>query len=166
MSGGTAALRGAVPEAPTDATDPLVRSGIDDRPIAFGFLLGYVDLALRGVQEYAAYREFEFGPWLEIERPRGSIGLRQWYRQVQERRMFTGPESLGTLRVRMEFRDRPRSRRRRTSPDSDGDPTRCVELRVGTPRVALFVAAPDGPRAERLMGLAREVAERFRRQLD
>jgi hypothetical protein len=166
MSRGTAALRGAVPEPPTDAIDPLARSGIDDRPIAFGFLLGYVDLALRGVQEYAAYREFELGPWLEIERPRGSVGLRQWYRQVQERRMFTGPETLGSLRVRMDFSDRPRSRRRRSSSDGDEDPARRVELRVGTPRIALFVTAPDEARAERLMGLAREVAERFRRQLD
>jgi hypothetical protein len=166
MSGGTAAVGVAVPEPSPVGGDPLARSGIDDRPIAFGFLLGYVDLALRGVQEYETYRNVELGPWFEIERPRGSVGVRQWHRAVQERRMFTGPNALGNLRVRMDFRDRPRSRRRRSHAESEEDGAHQVDLRVGTPRVALFVTAPDEARTERLMGLAREVAERFRRQLD
>ncbi|MCI4321127.1 MAG: hypothetical protein L3K18_00195 [Thermoplasmata archaeon] len=166
MSEGTAAVGGAVPAAQTVDADPLGRSGIDDRPLAFGFLLGYVDLALRGVQEYETYRNVELGPWFELERPRGSVGLRQWHRAVHERRRFTTPNALGELRVRMDFRDRSRPRRRRTPGETDEDPARFVDLRVGTPRVALFVTAPDDTRAERLMGLARDVAERFRRQLD
>ncbi|MCI4362208.1 MAG: hypothetical protein L3J77_03345 [Thermoplasmata archaeon] len=165
MSGGTAAVGVAVPEASSLPLDSLGRSGIDDRPLAYGFLLGYVDLALRGVQEYETYRNIELGPWFEIDRPRGSIGLRQWHRAVRERRRFSGPNPLGDLRVRMDFRERPRSRRR-TPAETDEEDARRVDLRVGTPRVALFATAPDEARVARLLGLAREVAERFRRQLD
>ena len=154
------------PARPTVPPDSLERSGIDDRPIAFGVLLGYLDLAFRGVQEYAAYHEFVLGPWLELERPRGVVGLRQWARDVQRRRMFATPEALGSIRVRMDFRDPPRPRRRRLPVDPDDGSPRRVDLRVGTPRIALIVDSPDEERAARLLGLAREVAERFRRQLD
>ena len=146
--------------------DGLDRSGIDDRPIAFGFLLGYVDLAFRGIQEYESYRDIVLGPWLELDRPRGSFGVRQWTRGVEERRVLAPPLSLGTVRVRMDFRDPVRPRRRRASAEPDDDVQHRVDLRVGTPRIALFVEGPDGPRADRLFGLAREVGERFRRQLD
>ena len=80
--------------------------------------------------------------------------------------MFTGPNALGDLRVRMDFRDRPRPRRRRSVAETDEDDAHRVDLRVGTPRVSLFVTAPDSARVARLLGLARDVAERFRRQLD
>jgi hypothetical protein len=146
--------------------DPLDASGIDDRPVAFGFLLGYLDLAFRGTLEYSTYRELVLGPWLEVERRRGGFGLRQWRRTVHERAMFTAPEHLGSIRVRMDFRDPPGLLRRRAPGPDPVDPSRQVELRVGTPKISLIVDAVDEGRAVRLLGLAREVAERFRRQLD
>jgi hypothetical protein len=157
-----------VPESgePSPRSDLFDGAGIDDRPVAFGFLLGYLDLAFRGTQEYATYRELVLGPWLEVERRRGGIGLRQWRRSVHEKTMFSAPESLGSIQVRMDFRDPPGFLRRRAPNPDPVDPTRQVELRVGTPRISLIVDAPDEGRAVRLLGLAREVAERFRRQLD
>ncbi|HEV8050723.1 MAG TPA: hypothetical protein VGP88_09055 [Thermoplasmata archaeon] len=145
--------------------DPFEGSGIDDRPVAFGFLLGYLDLAFRGAQEYETYRELVLGPWLEVHRRRGGFGLRQWRRTVDERARFAPLEHLGAIRVRMDFRDEPGFLRRRPAVEPV-DPTRQVELRVGTPMVQLVVEADDEGRAVRLLGLAREVAERFRRQLD
>ena len=149
-----------------DSRDSLERSGIDDRPIAFGFLLGYLDLAIRGVQEYPTFEEVVLGPWSELERPRGTLGLRQWIRPVEERRMMAPTLELGTLRVRMDFRERPRRSRRRPPVDADDHARRRVELRVGTPHITLFVEGRDERTADRLLALAREVAERFRRQLD
>jgi hypothetical protein len=153
------------PDLPSAVPDALHESGIDDRPVAFGFLLGYLDLAFRGAQEYETYRDLVLGPWLEVERRRGGFGHRQWRRTVDERDRFATLERLGSIRVKMDFRDAPGLFRRRTTVEPD-DPTRVVEIRVGTPTVRLLVEAEDEGRAVRLLGLAREVAERFRRQLD
>lgn len=151
------------PLAPLDRSD---RSGVDDQPMAYGFLLGYVDLAVRGVQEYGTYREIVLGPWTELERPRSGVGLRQWVREVAEQRTLGPVVPLGTLRIRMDFREpRPR-RRRRPRPDAEERARHRVELRVGMPKMALIVDAADEPNVARLLGFAREVAERFRRQLD
>ncbi len=164
MSPGGEASVAAPPDHAT-TVDPFDVSGIDERPVAFGFLLGYLDLAFRGAQEYETYHELVLGPWLEVDRRRGGFGLRQWRRTVDERGPFAAVENLGSIRVRMDFRDPPGFLRRRPV-EEPPDPSRQVELRVGTPRIQLVVEAPDEGRAVRLLGLAREVAERFRRQLD
>lgn len=151
---------------PLAPVEELLRSGIDDQPMAYGFLLGYVDLAFRGVQEYGAYQGIVLGPWLEVDRPVARAGLRQWVREVAEHRTLGPTEPLGTMRVRMDFRE-PRARRRKKArPDAEERAHRRVELRVGMPKMSLLVESPDEERQERLLGLAREVAERFRRQLD
>jgi hypothetical protein len=142
------------------------RSGVDDQPMAYGFLLGYIDLAFRGVQEYGAYRELVFGPWVELERPKSGVGLRQWTREVAEHRTLGPVEPLGTLRVRMDFREPRAKRRKKPRSDAEERARHRVELRVGVPKMALFVDSPDEMRTQRLLGLAREVAERFKRQLD
>lgn len=139
---------------------------VDDRPMAFGFLLGYLDLAFRGIQEYERYRDLVFGPWIELERPNQPLGLRQWTRSVEVQRTAHPPLALGSLRVRMDFRER---RRKRRAPSEDAPRRRApvkVELRVGVPRIAMFVETEDEAKTERLEVIAREVAERFRRQLD
>lgn len=155
-----------VPSDSSGPDDPLERSGIDDRPLAYGFLLGYIDLAFRGTLEYAAYQDLVLGPWEEIERPRAGWGLRQWRRSVEGRKALGPTDRLGTILIRMDFRDRTRPRRRRSPAVPKRDPNRIVVLRVGTPRVLLAVEADDAASVERLLGLAREVRERFRRQLD
>ena len=146
---------------------PEERLAIDHRPMAFGFLLGYIDLALRGVQEYDRYQPLVLGPWLEIERPGSPSGLRQWFRTVEWHQPPRPPVSLGSLRVRMDFRER-RPRKRRTTDDSKAIRTgrRRFDLRLGMPRIALFVEADDDERVQRLSEVARDVEDRFRRQLD
>jgi hypothetical protein len=150
----------------TAPDDPLDRSGIDDRPLAYGFLLGYIDLAFRGTQEYAAYQDFVYGPWEEVERPRGGWGLRQWRRTVEDRQALGPSQQLGVILIRMDFRDRTKPRRKRPTPVTRRDPKRVVVLRVGTPRVLLAIETADDANADRLVALAHEVRERFRRQLD
>jgi hypothetical protein len=154
------------PAESSGRSDPLEQAGIDDRPLAYGFLLGYIDLAFRGTQEYAAYQDLVLGPWEEIERPRAGWGLRQWRRTVEDRRALGPTDLLGSILIRMDFRDRTKPRRKRSPAVPKRDPSRIVVLRVGTPRVLLAVEADDAANAERLLGLAREVRERFRRQLD
>jgi hypothetical protein len=154
------------PTEPAEPDDQLERAGIDDRPLAYGFLLGYIDLAFRGTQEYAAYQDLMFGPWEEVDRPRGGWGLRQWRRSVEDRKTLGPSNLLGTILIRMDFRDRTRPRKRRSPAVAKRDPNRIVVLRVGTPRVLLAVDADDEANAQRLLGLAREVCVRFKRQLD
>ena len=146
--------------------DQLERAGIDDRPLAYGFLLGYIDLAIRGTQEYAAYQDLVFGPWEEVERPRGGWGLRQWRRTVEDRQALGPSQVLGVILIRMDFRDRTKPRKKRATPVAKRDPKRVVVLRVGTPRVLLAIETPDQASADRLVALALEVRERCRRQLD
>lgn len=161
MTDDVARAEGAAP-----ADDSLERSGIDDRPLAYGFLIGYIDLAFRGTQEYAAYQDLVLGPWEEVERPRGGWGLRQWRRTVSDRQGLGPADPLGVLLIRMDFRDRTKPRRKRSTPVAKRDPKRVVVLRVGTPRVLMAIEADDEANAERLTALALEVRERFRRQLD
>ena len=140
---------------------------IDDRPMAFGFLLGYIDLALRGIQEYDRYQPLVLGPWLEIERPVRSPGLREWNRTAEWHQPPRPPQLLGSLRVRMDFRERRPRKRRGTDATKPARPAnRRFDLRLGMPRIALFVEADDDGRADRLAEVARDVEERFRRQLD
>jgi hypothetical protein len=154
------------PAAPVESRGIRGEVEVDDHPMAYGFLLGYVDLAFRGVQEYSAYRQIVLGPWEEVEPPRGGIELRQWVRGVTEQRTLGPVETLGTMRVRMDFRDPDRKRRRKPRPGAEERARHRVELRVGSPKIALIIDGQDEVRSERLLGLAREVAERFRRQLD
>ncbi|MCI4325211.1 MAG: hypothetical protein L3K00_04945 [Thermoplasmata archaeon] len=141
-------------------------TGVDHRTVDYGFLLGYIDLAFRGTQEYAVYQDLVLGPWEEVERPRGAWGLRQWRRTVEDRQSLGPSDPLGRILIRMDFRDRTKPRRKTAAPVAKRDPSRIVVLRVGTPRILLAVESANETNAQRLVGLAREVRERFRRQLD
>jgi hypothetical protein len=158
---------GAPPVDPSAAPEiPLPYTGVDNRTVDYGFLLGYIDLAFRGTQEYAVYQDLVLGPWEEVERPRGGWGLRQWTRTVEDRQALGPSDTLGRILIRMDFRDRTKPRRKPAAPVAKRDPSRIVVLRVGTPRILLAIESTDERNADRLVGLAREVRERFRRQLD
>jgi len=133
-------------------------------------VLGYVDLALRGVLEYERYARVYLSPWWAVEDlPEGTIA---WKRAVLERVPLKGALHWGHLFLVVSDVHAETSRfRLLRSPALGGAlAPRSNEIRVplreGVQRAELVLHPTRPDRAEPLGAFGREVEVRFRRQMD
>lgn len=131
------------------------------------FLLGYVDLAIRGTLEYDRFDRVYLGPWWDL--PTGSPELRGWKRAVLRRVPAAGAEHWGHLFLVIHDADDPAAldwaqelRRGKVEP---AEPTGLV-LRALAPEIRLYFRPTSAGTEEPLASFVREVGERFRRQMD
>jgi hypothetical protein len=138
-----------------------------NRDITFGYLLGYLTLALHTTLEYTRFQGFFLRPWEDVEVGPADRPARGWRRRVCRTATY-GPEvELGEIVALIS--DGPEPPRRTFEllgvPDPDPEPARRIPVRMRIPRVDLVVAPTPG-HAYDLTSFAREVGVRFSRQLD
>ncbi|HEV2519536.1 MAG TPA: hypothetical protein VGX00_02790 [Thermoplasmata archaeon] len=143
----------------------VVRSA--NRELTFGFLLGYLSLALHATLEYSRFTGYYVGPWEDEPRALESEGALAWSRQVGRRTAYTIETSVGVLSaVISDGLGEPQETFRSLGvPDPDPEPKRRLAVRRRRPRVDLVIDPADGFAFD-LHGFAHEVGERFRRNLD
>lgn len=138
-----------------------------NRELTFGYLLGYLSLALHATLEYSRFSGYYVGPWFE----QTELGLeeqaRAWTRSVVRRSSYSPELPVGELTAVLS--DGPLEPlgtfgRLGSEVPVEGPPRR-VSVRQRLPRVDL-VAQPSEGAAYELHDFAREVGERFRRNLD
>lgn len=138
-----------------------------NREFTFGFLLGYLSLALHATLEYSRFAGYYVSPW-ELAEPRPDEPLvRIWSTRVGQRSSYRPEAALGEVAVVLsDGLAEPREALDRLGafPEGDGPPHRW-NARTRVPRVDL-VTRPSEGHAYEMSDLAREVAERFRRALD
>jgi hypothetical protein len=164
-------MSGIVPVPPIRSPDlPGRRAQLvvsTNRALTFGFLLGYLSLALHATLEYTRFAGFYVGPWEEDGRALESEGARAWRRQVARKTAYTVEAVLGDVVVVIsDGEELPGSTFRSLGvPDPDPEPSRRLSVRPRIPRVDLVVV-PETGFAYDLHEFAHEVGERFRRNLD
>ncbi|MCI4358067.1 MAG: hypothetical protein L3J95_01145 [Thermoplasmata archaeon] len=138
-----------------------------NRELTFGFLLGYLSLALHATLEYTRFAGYYVGPWEEEARALESEGARAWRRQVSRRSAYTVETVVGDVVAVISDGDQePLATFESLGvPNPDVEPTRRLAVRIRRPRLDLVVAPAPGFAFD-LHGFAHEVGERFRRNLD
>ncbi len=136
-------------------------------PVPAPMVLGYVDLAITGTLEYERYRGVYVGPWWKLEDV--PEGMYVWKRAVLHRTPGRGAEHWGHLYLIVRYATRePFSwftrdlRGRRTS----AAPTENLVLRKGEQTAELAIRTSDPAQQGHLHEFAREISERFLRQMD
>jgi hypothetical protein len=147
--------------------DPFASVTGRNREFTFGFLMGYLSLALHATLEYGRFAGYYVGPW-EPGAPRADEPLvRIWGSKVGRKTPYAPETDLGEMAaVLSDTYDDPLDTLTRLGalPPSD-DPPRRVVARSRRPRVDLVVRPTNG-HAWELYELAHETAERFHRNLD
>ncbi|MCI4340521.1 MAG: hypothetical protein L3K06_06830 [Thermoplasmata archaeon] len=133
-------------------------------------VLGYLDLAIRGVLEYERYHQVYVSPWWSVEDVPQETSV--WKRAVLERVPLRGalhwghlylvvaPAASSPSRLRL-FRGAAIGPAVAERPDEQR-----LSLREGAQLAELVVHPTKPDRAERLVAFGREVEVRFRRQMD
>ena len=153
---------------------PEIRAGAPKPPpskaIPPTLVLGYLDLAIRGVLEYERYHQVYLSPWWAVEDvPQGTS---VWKRAVLERVTSGGALHWGHLYLVVSDAPRTVSRFRlfRTPATGIGVATRPDELRLplreGVQNAELILHPSRPERSDQLGAFGREVEVRFRRQMD
>lgn len=136
-------------------------------PVPAPMVLGYVDLAITGTLEYERYRGVYVGPWWKLENV--PEGMYVWKRAVLHRTPGRGAEHWGHLYLIVRYETREsfswfsRDLRGRTSPVTASE---SLVLRKGEQTAELATRSTDPAQLDHLNQFAREVSERFRRQMD
>jgi hypothetical protein len=151
-------------ELPGRLSDVLLNA---NRGITFGFLLGYLSLAVHGTLEYPRYARYYVGPWIEPTTPPGSEEVEYWTKTVARHLAYSVEMRIGTIAaVISDGAVEPRwIYERLGGGDTEGDPPGRVVVRRRLPRVDLLLAPEPGCAID-LYEFAHEVQERFNRQLD
>ncbi len=138
-----------------------------NRDVTFGYLLGYLTLALHVTLEYTSFAGYFVGPWSEIEVAAADRPARGWRRSVARKGTYGPEETLGELVALISDGEAEPAETlgELGVPDDDRPPTRRVRARDRRPRVDLVVRPTDG-HVEALHDFATEVGERFKRNLD
>jgi len=155
---------------PPDVGPSSPADGVEAPAIPPTLILGYLDLALRGAQEYERYASLYLSPWWEL--PNLPDGVAGWKRAVLERVPLRGAIHWGHLYLVV--RDAlPRPSRlaifgRRwqggVTPVHQNE-TR-LAIRRGQQLAEIVLHPSRSDRAETLAQFGREVEIRFRRQMD
>ena len=154
-----------VPTIPEGAPKPTPSVAIPPTMV-----LGYLDLALRGVLEYDRFAQVYLSPWWAVEDVPESTVV--WKRAVLERVPLRGAVHWGHLYLIVSDvpADRPKFQVFRSPAVGTGQfaspEDRRFILREGVQRAELLLHPTRPDRAERLESLGREVEVRFRRQMD
>lgn len=139
-----------------------------DEPLRFRaeFLLGYVDLAIRGTLEYDRFEQVYLGPWWEI--PAVGSEAHGWKRAVLRRVLAAGAQHWGHVFLIVNEGVPGRTLTWKGASTDDGNPEvlERIPLRQGMPEIVLYFRASVPERRPELSEFAREVGERFRRQMD
>jgi hypothetical protein len=149
--------------APRPPLEPLPSTGAVPAPM----VLGYVDLAISGTLEYERYKGVYLGPWWKLENV--PDGMHVWKRAVLHRTVGRGAEHWGHLFLIVRYETREmlswfsKDLRGRQSP---AFPSESIVLRRGDQTAELATRPTATAEAGRLDEFAREVSERFRRQMD
>ena len=154
--------------APIEVADRQIRLILSsNREFTFGYLLGYLSLALHSTLQYPKYLGFFVGPWIEPEGGPLEPLVRVWGRTVSRRSSYAPVAEMGrVLVVLSDGIGEPRDTLRRLGvPDRPTEPPTWIAVRTRTPRVDLVIEPASGCAFE-LHAFAREIGERFRRNLD
>ncbi len=164
---GSSPAVGAVSAIETEAAVRLRASLAERTRVRAEFLLGYVDLAIRGTLEYERFDRVYLGPWWDL--PTGSPELRGWKRAVLRRVLAAGAEHWGHLFlvVNDSLTARPLTwSEDRTLAGAEREPPSSLQLRAAAPEIRMYYRPTGEAHAEALASFAREIGERFRRQMD
>lgn len=162
-----AAPRGAVTAIESEAAVRLREILTDRQRVRAEFLLGYVDLAIRGTLEYERFDRVYLGPWWDL--PVSDPDLRGWKRAVLRRVLAAGAEHWGHLFLVLNEGTAGRTLTWAEEPRAGsvgGRPPERIRLRLGDPEILLYHRPSTPSHAEELTSFAHEVGERFRRQMD
>ncbi|HZY70070.1 MAG TPA: hypothetical protein VFF67_03720 [Thermoplasmata archaeon] len=138
-------------------------------PVTPGLILGYLDLAITGLLEYAMFQGVYLGPWWEIGEGELPDGIQAWKRSVLRRVPQRGAQHWGHI-----FLVTTRSwAKGEVEPDSFASSIgaaelalRQVPLRLGDPRAMLYARPTRPESAEHLDQFVRELVDRFIHQRD
>jgi hypothetical protein len=138
-------------------------------PVPSGMILGYLDLAIRGVLEYPRFAGVYLGPWWDMASHLDTDGIEGWKRSVLQRIPHGGAQHWGHIFLVTTRR----WARLNVDPVTLGLPspapsqvTTSVTLRAGDPHAILFVRPSRPERARELAEFVREVVDRFVYQRD
>ena len=153
-----------------DDPDPARKEPAPAAAVPPTLMLGYLDLSIRGVQAYERYARVYLSPWWPLpDLPETVLG---WKRAVLERIPMRGAEHWGHLYLLVHPPQRPRTRlsilsRAVTGATVGHRPGESrITLRRGLQVAELWMRPTREDRASALREFGREVAERFRRQMD
>jgi hypothetical protein len=155
----------AVPVIPPGAPRPAASA-----PIPPTMVLGYVDLAIRGVLEYERYAHVYLSPWWALDDL--PDGTNAWKRAVLERVPLKGARHWGHLYLVVSDVPSERGGFRLFRSPPLGGPVEArpgevhVPLREGVQRAELVLHPTYSAEAAALEAFGREVEVRFRRQMD
>jgi hypothetical protein len=138
-------------------------------PVRSDFLLGYLDLAIAGTLEYPRFQGLYLTPWRSLPLAEVGLAVRGWVRTVYYRPPLAEPQCVGRLLLMAALGlGDPMSWLTVLPEDGvvEADGSSRIELRVGDPRVFLFLLAKEPLGRTRLELFAKDVSERFRRQMD
>jgi hypothetical protein len=161
--GGSGAVE--VPVIPPGAPKPPPSTAIPP-----SLVLGYIDLAIRGVLDYERYAQVYLSPWWAVEDL--PVGTTAWKRAVLERVPLKGALHWGHLYlVVSDVRPEGWLSRLLRTPALGGAASHRpdeihVRIRDGVQQAELLLHPTRADRAAPLEAFAREVGVRFRRQMD
>lgn len=138
-------------------------------PVRSDFLLGYLDLAIAGTLEYPRFQGVFLTPWRPLPLAEVGLAARGWVRTVYYRSPHAEQQYVGQLLLVSALGVGDPVTLLTVLPDVgtvEADGSSRIQLRVGDPRVFLFLLAQEPVARRRLELFAHDVSERFRRQMD
>jgi hypothetical protein len=138
-------------------------------PVPSGMILGYLDLAIRGVLEYPRFSALYVGPWWDMSSSVDLDGVEGWKRAVLRRIPHGGAQHWGHLfliTTRRWVKVDVDPERFGLSSAAPTQPTTSLELRAGDPHAVLIGRPSRAERANDLAEFMHEVVDRFIYQRD